>query len=44
MAKILVHLKHGPEHPTQAALAFLVTRSAIEEGHSVMMFRARDAV
>ena len=44
MAKILVHLKHGPEHPTQAALAFLVIRSAIEEGHSVMMFSVRDSV
>ena len=44
MAKILVDLKHGPEHPTQAALAFLVTKSSIEEGHSVMMFRSRNAV
>ena len=44
MTEILVHLKHGPEYPTQVALAFLVTRSAIEESHSIMMSRARDAV
>jgi len=44
MAKILVHLTHGPEHPTRAALAFLVARSAIDEGHSVSMFLAGDAV
>ena len=44
MAKILVHLTHGPEHPTRAALAFLVAKSAIDEGHSVSMFLAGDAV
>jgi len=44
MAKILVHLTHGPEHPTRAALAFLVAKAAIEEGHSVTMFLAGDAV
>ena len=44
MAKILVHATHGPEHPTRAALAFLVARSAIEEGHTVTLFLAGDAV
>ena len=44
MAKILVHLTHGPEHPTRAALGFLVAKAAIEEGHSVTMFLAGDAV
>ncbi|HET9495660.1 MAG TPA: DsrE family protein [Chloroflexia bacterium] len=44
MAKILVHLTHGPEHPTRAALAFLVARSALDEGHEVTMFLAGDAV
>ena len=44
MAKILVHLTHGPEEPTRAALAFLVAKSAIEEGHSVSLFLAGDAV
>lgn len=44
MAKILVHLTHGPEHPTRAALAFLVARAAIEEGHTATLFLAGDAV
>ena len=44
MAKILVHLTHGPEHPTRAALGFLVANAAIEEGHAVTMFLAGDAV
>ena len=44
MAKILVHLTHGPEHPTRAALAFLVAKSAIDEGHTVALFLAGDAV
>ena len=44
MASILVHLTHGPEHPTRAALAFLVAKSAIEDGHKVTMFLAGDAV
>lgn len=42
--KILIHVTHGPEHPTRAALAFLVARSAVEEGHSVTLFLAGDAV
>ncbi len=44
MAKILVHLTHGPEHPTRAALAFLVAKSALDEGHEVTLFLAGDAV
>ena len=44
MAKILVHLACGPENPTRAALAFLVARTAIDEGHSVSLFLAGDAV
>lgn len=44
MAKILVHITHGPEHPTRAALGFLVARSALEEGHTVSLFLAGDAV
>ena len=44
MAIILVHLTHGPEHPTRAALAFLVAKSALDEGHEVNMFLAGDAV
>ena len=41
---ILVHVTHGAEHPTRAALAFLVARTALEEGHSVTLFLAGDAV
>ncbi len=44
MAKILVHLATGPENPTRAALAFLVARSAVSEGHDVRMFLAGDGV
>lgn len=44
MARILVHITHGPERPTRAALAFLVARSALEEGHTVSLFLAGDAV
>ena len=41
---IHVHVTHGPEQPTRAALAFLVARTAIEEGHAVSLFLAGDAV
>ena len=41
---ILVHVTNGPENPTRAALAFLVARTAAEEGHTVRMFLAGDAV
>lgn len=44
MSNILVHVTHGPEDPTRAALAFLVAKAAIDEGHSVSMFLAGDAV
>src|SRR5688500_11805276 len=44
MAKILVHVTVGPENPSRAALAFLVAKSAIDEGHSVSLFLAGDAV
>ena len=43
MAKILVHVTSGPENPTKAALAFLVAKAAIDEGHDVSMFLAGDA-
>jgi len=42
--KILVHLTFGPEAPTRAALAFLIARTAVEEGHEVNLFLAGDAV
>jgi predicted peroxiredoxin len=44
MSRLLVHLSTGPEHPTRAALAFLVARSALSAGHSVDLFLAGDAV
>jgi uncharacterized protein len=42
--KILVHITQGPENPTKAALGFLVAKTAIEDGHAVMLFLAGDAV
>jgi uncharacterized protein len=42
LAKILVHVTVGPEDPTRAALALLVARTAIDEGHSVSVFLAGD--
>lgn len=44
MAKLLVHLATGPENPTRAALAFLVAKTAADEGHEVDVFLAGDAV
>jgi len=44
MGTLLVHLTHGPEAPTRAALALLVARSAVEEGHDVTLFLAGDSV
>ena len=41
---ILIHVTTGPENPTKAALAFLVARTAAEEGHTVSLFLAGDAV
>ncbi len=43
-AKILVHVTHGPDAPTRAALAFLVARTAAADGHPVSLFLAGDAV
>ena len=43
-SRILVHVTHGPEHPTRAALAFLVAKTALDEGHEVTLFLAADAV
>ncbi len=44
MGKLLVHITHGPEDPTRAALGLLVARAAIDEGHEVSVFLAGDAV
>jgi uncharacterized protein len=44
MAKLLINVTHGPEHPTRAALGFLVAKAAVDEGHEVTLFLAGDAV
>ena len=36
--KMLVHVTQGPENPTRAALAFLVAKTAIDEGDVVTLF------
>ncbi|MDP9068775.1 MAG: DsrE family protein [Actinomycetota bacterium] len=41
---MLVHVTKGPEDPTRAALAFLVAKAAVADGHDVSMFLAADAV
>ena len=43
MGSLLVHITHGPEAPTRAALGFLVARAAVQAGHQVHMFLAGDA-
>ncbi len=43
MGSLLVHITHGPEAPTRAALGLLVARSAVEAGHDVTVFLAGDA-
>jgi predicted peroxiredoxin len=42
--KVLVHVTQGPENPTRAALAYLVAKTAIDEGDAVTLFLAGDAV
>lgn len=41
---VLVHITHGPEHPTRAALGLAVAHAALEQGHEVSVFLAGDAV
>lgn len=42
--KFLIHVTCGPDNPTKAALAFLVAKTATDEGHTVSLFLAGDAV
>lgn len=44
MAKLVINITHGPDHPTRAALGFLIGKIAVEEGHDVSLFLAGDAV
>lgn len=43
MGTLLIHITHGPESPTRAALGLLVAGAAIDEGHEVSVFMAGDA-
>lgn len=43
MSSLLVHITHGPDAPTRAALGFLVAKTAAEAGHDVTVFCAGDA-
>jgi len=40
--KVLVHVTTGADNPTKAALAFLVAKTAADEGHQVTIFLAGD--
>lgn len=44
MGHLLVHVTSGPEAPTRAALGLLVARAGVDEGHTVSVFLAGDAV
>ena len=44
MARLLFQIATGPENPTRVALAFLIARSAAEQGHEVEVFLGGDAV
>src|SRR5215217_6711727 len=44
MAKILIHITVGPNDPTKAALAFLVAKTVVSEGHQLSLFVAGDGV
>jgi uncharacterized protein len=41
---VLIVVTTGPDDPTKAALAFLLARTALEEGHAVDVFLAGDGV
>jgi len=42
--KILIHVTVGPGDATKAALAFLVAKTVIAEGHQLALFVAGDGV
>ena len=41
--KLLIQITHGPEDPTRATLAFLLAKTAKENGHEVTIFLVGDA-
>lgn len=44
LGSLLVHVTHGPEAPSRAALAVSVAKAAVDAGHEVTVFFAGDAV
>lgn len=42
--KILFHVTPGPEPSSRAALAFLLAKAALDEGHAVSLFLSGDSV
>lgn len=42
--KLLIQVTCGTENPTKSALAFLLARTAVEEGNTVTLFLAGDGV
>lgn len=44
MARFLFNVTTGPENPTRVALALLVAKSAVAQGHDVDIFFGGDAV
>jgi predicted peroxiredoxin len=43
VGSLLVHITHGPEAPTRAALGCTVAKAAKDAGHEVTLFFAGDA-
>jgi predicted peroxiredoxin len=43
MGSLLVHVTHGPEAPSRAALGVTVAKAGIDAGHEVTLFLAGDA-
>ena len=44
MAKILFNITNGTNNPTKSSLGFMLARTAVEEGHEVLVFLNADAV
>lgn len=44
MARLLFQVTTGSENPTRVTLAFLIARSAMQQGHEVDVFLGGDAV
>ena len=44
MAKIIFNITNGTNNQTKASLGFMLARTAVEEGHEVIVFLNADAV